>query len=100
MTPVTMQKNFYFKVIFGKMASTCYNAVQVLDLLDANSSDSGSSGEKGDDIEWHYGTRSSVTFDLGGQQPQPLNFNPSSDRTIMESVGPSISSDTEVVLFY
>ncbi len=50
--------------------------------------------------EWHYGTRSSVTFDLGGQQPQPLNFNPSSDRTIMESVGPSISSDTEVVLFY
>ncbi len=38
------------KVIFWKMASTSYNAVQVLDLLDADSSDSGSSGEKGDDI--------------------------------------------------
>ncbi len=45
MTPVTMQKNIFFKVIFGKMASTSYNAVQDLDLLDADSSDSGSSGE-------------------------------------------------------
>ncbi len=50
MTSVTMQKNFFFKVIFWKMASTSYNAVQVLDLLDADSRDSGSSGEKGDDI--------------------------------------------------
>ncbi len=50
MTPVTMQKNFFFKVIFWKMASRNYNAVQVLDLLDADSSDSGSSGEKGDNI--------------------------------------------------
>ncbi len=50
MTPVTMPKNFFFKVIFWKMASRSYNAVQVLDLLDADSSDSGSSGEKGDDI--------------------------------------------------
>ncbi len=32
------------------MASTSYNAVQVLDLLDTDSSDSGSSGEEGDDI--------------------------------------------------
>ncbi len=45
MTPVTMQKNIFFKVIFWKMAFTSYNAVQVLDLLDADSSDSGSSGE-------------------------------------------------------
>ncbi len=50
MIPVTMQKINFFKVIFRKMASTSYNAVQVLDLLDADSSDSGSSGEKGDDI--------------------------------------------------
>ncbi len=42
-----MQKKIFFKVIFWKMASTSYNAVQV---LDADSSDSGSSGEKGDDI--------------------------------------------------
>ncbi len=42
MTPVTMQKKFFFKVIFLKMASRSYNAVQVLDLLDADSSDSGS----------------------------------------------------------
>ncbi len=49
MTPVTMQKKFFFKVIFWKMASRNYNAVQVF-LLDADSSDSGSSGEKGDDI--------------------------------------------------
>ncbi len=53
MTSVTMQKKIFFKVIFWKMASTSYisyNAVQVLDLLDADFSDSGSSGEKGDDI--------------------------------------------------
>ncbi len=35
-----MQKKFFFKVIFWKMASRNYNAVQVLDLLDADSSDS------------------------------------------------------------
>ncbi len=50
MTPVTMQKKIFFKVISLKMASRSYNAVQVLDLLDADSSDSGSRGEKGDDI--------------------------------------------------
>ncbi len=50
MTPVTMKKNFFFKVIFWKMASRSYNAVQVLDLLDVDFSDSGSRGEKGDDI--------------------------------------------------
>ncbi len=49
-TPVTMQKKKIFEVIFWKMASTNYHAVQVLDLLEADSSDSGSSGEKGDDI--------------------------------------------------
>ncbi len=38
-------KKIFFKVIFWKMASRNYNAVQVLDLLDADSSDSGSSGE-------------------------------------------------------
>ncbi len=43
-------KKKFFKVIFWKMASTSYNAVEVLDLLDADFSDSGSSGEKGDDI--------------------------------------------------
>ncbi len=42
MTPVTMQKKIFFKVIFWKMASRNYNAVQVLYLLDADSSDSGS----------------------------------------------------------
>ncbi len=47
---VTMQKKNFFKVIFWKMASRSYNAEQVLDLLDVDSSDSGSSGEKGDDI--------------------------------------------------
>ncbi len=36
--------------LFGKMASTSYSAVEVLDLLDTNSSDSGSSGEERDDI--------------------------------------------------
>ncbi len=49
-TPVTMKKKIFFKVIFWKMASTSYNALQVLDLLGTDSSDSGSSGEKGDDI--------------------------------------------------
>ncbi len=53
MTPVTKQKK-NFEVIFWKMASTSYNAVQVLDLLDADSSDSGSSRAEGDDI---YGYR-------------------------------------------
>ncbi len=32
------------------MASTSYSAVEVLDLLDTDSSDSGSSEEEGDDI--------------------------------------------------
>ncbi len=45
-----MQKNFFFQSQFGKMASTSYGAVEVLDLLDTNSSDSRSSGEEGDDI--------------------------------------------------
>ncbi len=67
MTPVTMQKKFFFKVIFWKMASRNYNAVQVLDLLDADSSDSGSSGEKGDDI---YGYRRPC-IRVGG--PDPVN---------------------------
>ncbi len=48
--PGNYAKKIFFKVIFWKMASRSYNAVQVLDLLDAHSSDSGSSGEKGDDI--------------------------------------------------
>ncbi len=39
MTPVTTQKKKIFKVIFWKMASRSYNAVQVLDLLDVDSSD-------------------------------------------------------------
>ncbi len=48
--PGNYAKKFFLKVIFWKMASRSYNAVQVLDLLDADFSDSGSSGEKGDDI--------------------------------------------------
>ncbi len=49
------------------MASTSYNAVQVLDLLDADSSDSGSSGEEGNDI---YGYRRPC-IGVGG--PDPVN---------------------------
>ncbi len=49
------------------MASTSYNAVQVLDLLDADFSDSGSSGEEGDDI---YGYRRPF-IRVGG--PDPVN---------------------------
>ena len=49
------------------MASTSYNAVQVLDLLDTDSSDSGSSGEEGDDI---YGYRMPC-IRVGG--PYPIN---------------------------
>ncbi len=41
-----MQKKFFFRSQFGKMASTSYSAVEVLDLLDTNFSDSGSSGEE------------------------------------------------------
>ncbi len=48
--PSNYAKKKIFQGLFWKMASTSYNAVQVLDLLDADSSDSGSSGEKGDDI--------------------------------------------------
>ncbi len=44
-----MQKK-KFRSKFGKMASTSYSAVEVLDLLDTDSSDSGSSVEEGDDI--------------------------------------------------
>ncbi len=47
------------------MASTSYNAVQVLDLLDTDSSDSGSSGEEGDDI---YGYRRPC-IRVGGSYP-------------------------------
>ncbi len=43
MTPVTMQKNFFFQ-------SHCLEDGVYLDLLDTDFSDSGSSGEKGDDI--------------------------------------------------
>ncbi len=50
------------------MASTSYNAVQVLDLLDTDSSDSGSSGEEGDDI---YGYSSMPCIRVGG--PYPIN---------------------------
>ncbi len=57
----------FFQSHFGKMASTSYNAVQVLDLLDADSSDSGSSGEEGDDI---YGYRRPC-IRVGG--PDPVN---------------------------
>ncbi len=49
------------------MASTSYNVVQVLDLLDADSSDSESSGEEGDDI---YGYRRPC-IRVGG--PNPVN---------------------------
>ncbi len=43
-------KKKFFSSQFGKMASTSYSAVEVLDLLDTDSSDSGSSREEGDDI--------------------------------------------------
>ncbi len=49
-TPITMQKKFFSKSFFGRWRLEVYNAVQVLDLLDVDSSDSGSRGEKGDDI--------------------------------------------------
>ncbi len=48
------------------MASTSYSAVEVIDLLDVDSSDSGSSGE-GDDI---YGYRRPC-LRVGG--PDPVN---------------------------
>ncbi len=44
--PGNYAKKINVKIIFWKS----YNAVQVLNLLDADSSDSGSSREKGDDI--------------------------------------------------
>ncbi len=43
-----MQKKNFFRI--GKMPSISYSAVEVLDLLDTDSSDSRSSGEEGDDI--------------------------------------------------
>ncbi len=67
MTLVTMPKKIFFKVIFWKMASTSYNAVQVLDLLDADSSDSGSSREKGDVIKGYR----RPCIRVGG--PDPVN---------------------------
>ncbi len=45
-----MQKKLFFRSQFGKMSSTSYSVVEVLDLLDTDSSDSGSSREEGDDI--------------------------------------------------
>ncbi len=47
-----MLKKIFFRSQFGKMASTSYtySAVEVLYLLDTDSSGSGSSGEEGDDI--------------------------------------------------
>ncbi len=63
-----MQKNFFFRIQFGKMASTSYSAVEVLDLLDTDSSDSGSSGEEGDDI-WGY-RRPCIR--VGGPDPSTL----------------------------
>ncbi len=47
------------------MASTSYSAVEVLDCLDADSSDSGSSGEEKDDI---YCYRKHC-IRVGGQDP-------------------------------
>ncbi len=41
---VNMQKKICIQSHLGKMASVSYIAVEVLDFLDANSSDSGSSG--------------------------------------------------------
>ncbi len=34
-----MQKTFFFRSLFGKMASTSYSAVEVLDLLDTEERD-------------------------------------------------------------
>ncbi len=41
-----MQNLNFFQSHFGKMASTSYSAVEVLDFLDADSSDSGSCREE------------------------------------------------------
>ncbi len=46
--PGNYAKKKIFRSQFGKMASTSYSAMEVLDFLDTDSSDSGSSG--GDDI--------------------------------------------------
>ncbi len=48
--PGNYAKKKFFRSQFGKMASTSYSAVEGLYLLDTDSSDSGSSGEEGDDI--------------------------------------------------
>ncbi len=42
--PGNYAKKKNFRSQFGKMASTSYSAVEVLDLLDTDFSDSGSSG--------------------------------------------------------
>ncbi len=49
------------------MVSTSYSAVEILDFLDADSSNSGSSGEAGDDI---YGYKRPC-IRVGG--PDPVN---------------------------
>ncbi len=68
MIQITVQKfEFFFKSHFGKLASTSYSAVEVLDFLDDNSSDLGSSGEEGDDI-FSY---SRPCIRVGG--PDPVN---------------------------
>ncbi len=48
--PGNYAKKIFFRSQFGKMASTSYSAVDILDLLDTDSSDSGSSREEGDNI--------------------------------------------------
>ncbi len=44
------KKKIFFRSQFGKMASTSYSCCGSFDLLDTDSSDSGSSGEEGNDI--------------------------------------------------
>ncbi len=45
------KKKFFFEVSFERCRlPVSYSAVEVLDLLDTDSSDSGLSGEEGDDI--------------------------------------------------
>ncbi len=65
--PGNYAKFEFFQSHFGKMASISYSYVEVLNFLDADSSDSGSSGEEGDDI---YGYRRPC-FRVGG--PDPVN---------------------------
>ncbi len=62
MIQVTLKNLNFFQSHFGKIVSTSYSAVQVLDFLDADSTDSGSSGEEGDDY---------LCIMVGG--PDPVN---------------------------